>query len=178
MLGERRTEGYLSCFLEINYKASRERSVTSISKFSLPTRPAFLKIWDLIAPMRRQIPEDQPSKGGWSGTEGAADLEIRSPGYGPSSALPQCMTLHSPVALTCKMKDGQDSPLEHSDLELMCQCGTGDPTEHPPVDSRSCFGASEKELCRAVKNRALRGFFFFSFLSFFRTSSQCVEDLH
>lgn len=124
--------------------------------------------------MRRQIPEDQPSKGGWSGTEGAADLEIRSPGYGPSSALPQCMTLHSPVALTCKMKDGQDSPLEHSDLELMCQCGTGDPTEHPPVDSRSCFGASEKELCRAVKNRALRGFFFFfSFLSFFRTSSQC-----
>lgn len=74
------------------------------------------------------------------------------------------------------MNDGQASPLEHRDLELPCQCGTCDPTEHPPVDSRSHFGATEKELCGAEKNGALRGFFF-SFLSFFRPSSQCPLEL-
>lgn len=78
------------------------------------------------------------------------------------------MTLHSPVPLTCKMKDGQVSPLEYCDLELPCQCGTRDPTEHPPVDSRSRFGASEKELCGAEKKRSpQRVVVFFFFLSFF-----------
>ena len=77
------------------------------------------------------------------------------------------------------MKDGQDSPLEYCDLELPCQCGTRDPTEHPPVDSRSRFGASEKELCGAEKNGALKrvGLSFFFPFFFFRPSSQCPLEL-
>lgn len=62
------------------------------------------------------------------------------------------------------MKDGQDGPPEHGDLELVCQCGTGDPTELHQWILDHALELLRKNSVGLKKTEASEGFFFPSFL--------------